>query len=264
MDEKGQAMNTYLQTVGIAVVFCAASAHAAYIDVGTHTLLPNTPDQVVEIRVVSDDPGERAIGFDLSAFLGPSTTTFEEFYDIVTENRPYNGGPAPRFTDVDIVGPLTVFGSNNSGVLEGSHVLAPRFVSASTITRVGDVVADGVLARLTVDTTGVFAEADRDLLFPLSLKAVAPTELLGTVPEAPYGWYLLRGATDYLRPSKITDGHFRIAALPAAGPQSAAVPEPGSAALEIAGLAGVCLLRRFAKRGSLHRRFGDRAAQEVL
>jgi hypothetical protein len=237
-------MKRYIQTVGIAVVFCAASAHAAYIDVGTHTLLPNTPDQVVEIVLHADPSDGRLLSVDLVAFLAPLGRPLEDF---VTDPPAPSPATGPVFTGMDLIGPGTIFHASNTGVFPGGTIALPRWRSDSTLTPANEfVVGEGVLARLTLDTTGIFAMPDQDLLYPLLLANHYSLVSGWTEVLDEFGRTILGEPTPSGAPYRVTPGYIRIAASP--GLQSAAISEPASAALALAGVAGVCLLRRWTRK----------------
>lgn len=127
----------------LGIVACLpAAAHAVttYI-AGNHALLPNTPGQVIQLTVSSDDVGLQ--GVNVAVTTG--------------DGGPNNGGaiPAPIITAIDII-TGTIFAANNTG--QGGTIIGPdQYAFASTTTTSGTVNANGVLASLTIDTTGFFA-----------------------------------------------------------------------------------------------------------
>jgi hypothetical protein len=198
--------------VSLWTMAVASAGSAATINVGINTLLPNTPNQTVEIVVVPDFPGEQIINLDFVAALAPPGSYFLNVYN--NQSPPSNVNGPVFMARADIVGPGTVFADNNRGQHPGLSVFSPRFVEESTITNAGFVPASGMLARLTLDTTGITGEVGHDLLFPLSL---------GTVDEVglPYATRSLnergRPVFDFNEdgiPERITNGFIRIAAVP--------------------------------------------------
>jgi hypothetical protein len=117
--------------------FDGSAARAAAVIAGTHVLAPNMPGQQVPILVTGSDA---VSGIDFFIQVGDGGTTV--------------GGDdtGPRITQVDLVSG-TIFASNNTGVFLDP---APLIWGATTTTATGSVSANGVLATLTIDTTGMF------------------------------------------------------------------------------------------------------------
>ena len=174
--------------------------------VGNYELLENTPGQWIEIIVSGGDAVE---GCNFNAQIG--------------DGGPEAGGtPGPRITGVDIEGSLTnptIFYDNNLTQKDLAVTDVPQMAMYSIITESGTVVADGVLARLEIDTTGFTG----DQSWSLALGAT------------------LGGPTDFDSISAdITDGSIHI-------------PEPASLALlSLGGLAVVA--RRKKSPGRMRRR----------
>ncbi|MCO6454279.1 MAG: cadherin domain-containing protein, partial [Pirellulaceae bacterium] len=123
---------------------------AVEIEVGDHVLLPNTPDQVIEIYVRSTDPDNDPVvsGFNLNAQL-----------DDGDDNT-----PAPRFQDVDFTGGIWDAGPNaDVGEFGDEYV-----TYGLTFFPVLNVEPDGLLVTLTIDTTGILATQEFDLLLKSS------------------------------------------------------------------------------------------------
>lgn len=174
-----------------AMLSLAGSALAQpVINVGTHQLQADTADQLIHIYVSGGDAVE-ALNFSAQIADGGSA----------------GGGTddGPVFTGLDLVDG-TIFAPNNLGQFGDS--LNPQLAIASTITSSGTVSADGLLATLTVDTTGVWSGT-----YALKLSDT------------------LNGTTDFgdVHPL-ITDGMIQV------------VPEPASLALLTIG--GLAMLRR--------------------
>jgi len=190
--------------VGLALAWCAGLARAATpaIDVGTHDLLANTPSQTVQITV----SGDALVNFVLVDCQ-------------IGDGGPLGGGKitGPSITNVDVV-TGTIFQYNNEGNAYGSGTIIPQVAYQGTITNYstgGFVTATGLLATVTIDTTGFTTVG---ATFDLKLKGTlnGDTSFGDSVP-API----------------ITNGTIRIVAA----------PEPGSLALVVAG-AGMLLRRR--------------------
>jgi len=117
----------------------AAVDETPRISVGTHQLMPNTPNQTIELRVTG---GQLVRGLNLNAQIG--------------DGGPELGGtPGPAITGVDLENG-TIFDGNNDGQnnlgLPGTPT--PQLAMYSIIAHSADVAADGLLARLTIDTSG--------------------------------------------------------------------------------------------------------------
>jgi hypothetical protein len=127
-----------LSVVAVAVL---AAAHGAaggiVIDVGTHYLEPNLAGQTILIRVSTTD-GNRVGGCDLNVQVdggGP----------------PQGGVLGPAITAVNLESG-TIFAGNNTG--QNNLGSFPQLALYSIVTSSGTVGAGGLLATLTVDTTG--------------------------------------------------------------------------------------------------------------
>lgn len=192
-----------------AVCFCCcwlpvAAVPAATIVVGDHDLLPETPSQTVQLFVSGGEPVQ---GLNLRAQVA-------------------DGGPHPQVGG-SILGPTisgidlltdTIFAGNSTG--QSDLLNLPQVWVQSTTTLAGTVPAQGLLATLTIDTTG-FQRGTFDLS-------------LGDTHD---------GATDFAGlPIDITDGTIQI------------VPEPTSFTLLLLGCAAVALRNR---RGRTARLFGS-------
>jgi hypothetical protein len=118
-------------------LFLASSANSALIiDVGGHELLPDTPNQTVQVFVSGGD-----------AVQGLN------FYAQVADGGPAAGGTitGPSITAVNILSG-TIFASNNAGQDDPGSL--PQLAARTTTTASGTVSASGLLATLTFDTTG--------------------------------------------------------------------------------------------------------------
>ncbi len=113
------------------------------INVGEHVLLPNTPSQVIAIPVAGGEAVQGVV-FNLQVANG---------YDAVPGSTP--DGDGPNITGVDLIGAGTVFGSAGN---TGHNFIArtPQMWIVGTSTSSGTVSADGILAYVTLDTTGWF------------------------------------------------------------------------------------------------------------
>jgi hypothetical protein len=149
------------------------------VDVGVHKLLPNTKDQEIAITVEGSDPVQ-GLNFRIQVEDGGPLP-------------PAMGSPTgPVITAVDLI-TATVFAGNVSP--QTDLLSLPQIWVQSVTTQSGSVVADGLLATVTFDTTG-FSRGS----FRLALDDT------------------LDGATDFAGiPIDITDGILRVVPEPPGG-----------------------------------------------
>jgi hypothetical protein len=125
----------------IAVLLVVSPALAEpVIIVGDWMLEPDTADQSIQIHVSG---GDAVDGVD--------------FFLQVADGGPESGGSidGPAITGVDIF-TGTIFDGNNTGEAGGGQ-LVPQFWQSGTTTDSGTVIADGLLATATIDTTGFYS-----------------------------------------------------------------------------------------------------------
>jgi len=151
------------------------------IDVGHHVLLPDTPGQTFQVSVTGGDLVQ-GLNFNLQ----------------VADGGPEWGGviDGPAIEALDIL-TGTIFDGNNTGTVDldggppsGSDI-APQYEGRSTTTDSGSVPASGLLATVTIDTTG-FSSGTWDLFLSNTLNG--PTDFAGL-------------------PASITDGSIRVLAF---------------------------------------------------
>ena len=207
--------NRYSKRVPLAACLAAglglwasSIVQAASVSIGTVNLLPNTPNQKINIYIAGT---EQVASLDFFAQLG--------------DGGAINAGSntRPVFQNVDILGG-SIFAGNNAGAAgdpngtpQGSNAGHPLIWVDGTITISGTVTANGLLATLTIDTTGLTSGS-----FPLQLMNVA----------------------DQLRPfdTKLRLSNGDLIPLTAPAGTINVVPEP--ATLSILCLAGMLLTRR--------------------
>jgi hypothetical protein len=131
--------------IALALLACS-TARGASIIVGNHVLLPNTPNQIITIQVTG---GEQVAG--------------EDFFAQIGDGGAFLGGlnSKPTFENVDIIGG-TIFAANNNGAFGdpngvpiGSNSAHPLIWVDGTTTLNGSITANGRLATLAIDTTGL-------------------------------------------------------------------------------------------------------------
>ena len=165
------------------------------IVVGEHELLPDTPNQSIEIMVSG---GDNVQGLNFRVQVADGGT------------HPMAGGSidGPMISNIDLLSG-TIFDGNNTG--QNDILSLPQVWVQSTTSANDTVPADGLLATVTIDTTG-FMEGEFDL-------RVGDT---------------LDNATDFAGVAvDITDGLLRIS-----------VPEPASATVLLMGWAILCTALR--------------------
>jgi hypothetical protein len=153
--------------------------------------LANTPNQTITIQITG---GEQVAGEDFWAQIGDGGT--------------YNNGSnsKPSFTNVDIIAG-TIFAANNKGAFGDPTVgnaAHPLIWDDGTVTASGSVAATGLLATLTVDTTGLNSGS-----FPLTLTGVASA-------IGPANNTTLNNVSAQAIPLTITNGQLTISQFPAA------------------------------------------------
>jgi len=191
--------------LGLLLCVPAIAQAASSIVVGNHVLAVNTPGQVINLNVTGND---QIGGLDL-------------FFTI------NGGGVGPVVTAVDITSAGTIFAGNNTGifVFAAPNNLPSTRPAVSTTSAVGilPILANGLLASVTFDTTGI--------------------------PAGVYSWSLTNhplGATDlgtdlqdeFIYPN-VTNGTLTI------------VPEPSSVVMGLfaaAGIGAVAIRKRRARR----------------
>ena len=184
----------------LALAWCAGVAQAnPIITVGDHPLLPNMANQQVLV------------------YVGGGTAV----QGVEVECQIADGGPlgngsitGPAITNLDVI-TGTIFANNNVGSFGTPNgVLIPQEAKRGTTAAADYVVASGLLATVTIDTTGFFTVGQT---WELRLKNTLDGDtVFGDI--API----------------ITNGTISIAT---------AVPEPGTLALAVAG-AGMLWWRR--------------------
>ncbi len=201
------AKKWWLAWVLLTVVVAPAAWAEIIINVGRHQLLADTVAQEIELFVQATE-GEQVQGLNLNVQIA--------------DGGPDAGGQetGPLITDIDIV-TGTIFGANFTEVVNPeaqANLNFKQFEIRTTTTGQGRVFANGLLATLTIDTTGFFEGS-----FALRLSDT------------------LNGATDFAGVAvTVTDGTIDV---------GAPIPEPTSWAILLAGtLIGLTRRRRIGVR----------------
>jgi hypothetical protein len=133
-------MRKYLATTSVCLALALASvSQAATMSVSDQVLLPNTPNQIVNIY---GSGGETIVGLQLGVNIVP------------------NGTEGPVITDLKITGSGTLLGDITQGASVGAFPGNPRLWGADALAQEGMSVVltpNLPLAIVTVDTTGIFA-----------------------------------------------------------------------------------------------------------
>jgi len=185
-----------MMLMAVALVACSAIAASAAptITAGYHQLLPNTPGQVISILASGEGAADALQGVDLFLVVG-------------------GGTDGPIVTGLDLIGAGTIFAGNNTGQQDfGAPYIPPsREVVGITTTTSGTVSPNGVLAYLTLDTTGL---TSGDFTLSLTSEVIGPSVL-----------YPSGGASTIL-----VNGTLSV------------VPEPGSIVLGMFGAIGIAAI----------------------
>ena len=169
--------------IGVLLGSQALAANPTIV-VGNDILIPNTPNQTVQLMVSG---GTQIAGLDLNVEIAGGGTA--------------NGGTAgPKITSVNLT-TGTIFGSNNTGQ-QNFTGFPSQVYEGSIITSSGSVAASGLVATLTIDTTGFTGQS-----FSLQLGGFSNGAVSGNTDFAtpdPNGNPI---------PANITNGHV-VATLP--------------------------------------------------
>ena len=113
------------------------------VEAGTHVLLPDLAGQTIEIYVTGGDAVYNV-----------------NFHAQVADGGPAHGGSisGPAFTNLDLFATGTIFELNNTGRASGTPdgIISPQVAYEGTTTATDTVAAEGLLAVITMDTTGYY------------------------------------------------------------------------------------------------------------
>ena len=173
---------TRAASTGILVFLLGQMTFAASINVGNWTLAPNTPGQQIPITITGGEPVQGVV---------LNVQVADGYPDVIGSS--ING---PDITAIDLVDPGTLFGGVGN---TGTNPIAesPQMWVVGTSTTSGTVPADGILAWVTIDTTGFLAGSGP---WPLLLKDTFngdtnfQTVAGQLIPTIENGWILLAGS----------------------------------------------------------------------
>lgn len=201
----------------LVLLLGVAATSAATIEVGNHVLLPNTPNQPIPIWVTGVEwAASLNFNVQMGDGLGPD----------------HGGVAAPSITEVDVLHYPgfndtgdTIFGAVPNGGEWGSGAMTDQLFERTTWANSGSVQANGLLAVITLNTTGFFGnppEGHWELKVKETLNA--PTELLENSQSA-----------DPI-PLEVTDGKVSL------------IPEPATLVLLLSGLLPVLFFARSSRK----------------
>jgi len=152
----------------LAIIYCTislfavSSAWALEIKVGHHVVVPNMPGQKIGIYVTG---GELVNGISLSVATNGG-------------GKAHGGTPGPLITAIDVDAGPTIWiqppGHNRPSVFNDGQLWNVNFLSTG-----GYVGADGLVATVTVDTTGYFGRHTLELSGGGITESVGDTQFLG-------------------------------------------------------------------------------------
>ena len=157
---------SWLMFFAIGLMSCQSLQADLVVDVGDVELLEDTAGQIVSFLATGPDEVQ-GLNFNIQ----------------VADGGPIAGGSVSAvITAIDIVGPGTVFETNNTGQQGG--VIVPQIAGVSTTTISGRVPAEGVLAFVTFDTTGLFAASFDPVPLLLAGTLNGDTDFAGSIDSA--------------------------------------------------------------------------------
>jgi hypothetical protein len=172
----------------------AMAQAAVTVTVGNHNLVPETAGQIVDILIAATE-GEGLNSMDLS----------------LIENNLVAGGPV--ITAIDLVSAATIWGASPSTQFGGVDppTSTEIFNSVAVNSTSTDVSANGILARLTVDTTGT-AVGSYALEINRQDGSIGPTTMFAVGGEI-FPTYINGSLNVVPEPSSIVMGMFAVAGL---------------------------------------------------
>jgi hypothetical protein len=148
----------YLCASLILLIGAVSSPAASSINVGNHSLLPNTPGQTIAIYVTG---GDLIAAADLLIQIGDGGPERVNFPPLLA-GTDAPGVPLPvGLPNANLQNPT--FGTDagifasvpNGGQSDGLGGSIPQLIGLSILTDTGTVAANGLLATLMIDTTGL-------------------------------------------------------------------------------------------------------------
>ena len=194
----------------IVCVCCDGAFADIVIDVGSHTLLPNTAGQQIDILISSDAGDSLTSGINLNVQIGDGNGSGAE---------PVFSGTQGTVEAWVVSG--TIF--ENEAPSGAAPLMGfPSLVEAGALSN-SNIVANGVLASLLIDTTGFGTPGSFNLSLANNSSGLPDTQVLGPV-----------GTNGSVLGVTINNGSINIAA----------VPEPAAVTLLALGILGMIARRR--------------------
>ena len=174
--------------VGTLVALLSSTTFATpTVVVGNNVLAPNFAGQTVRLSVTG---GDAVQAIDLNAEIADGGTAAGDM-----------SATGPAFTAANLV-TGTIFASNNTGQQDlSSFAQSPQIYSGAVVTSTGTVNASGLLAVLTIDTTGF---STPNTVFPLRLKGFSNGNFSGDSD------FVSNASDGVILPSNITNGNLII------------------------------------------------------
>jgi hypothetical protein len=171
----------------LVALLCSTTFATPTVVVGNKVLAPNFAGQTVRLSVTG---GDQVQAIDLNAEIADGGTAAGDM-----------SATGPAFTAANLV-TGTIFASNNSGQQDlSSFSQSPQIYSGAVVTNTGTVSASGLLAVLTIDTTGF---STPNTAFPLRLKGFSNGNFSGDSD------FVSNVSEDVILPSNITNGNLII------------------------------------------------------
>lgn len=162
LQTRGASMRTTAFLWWAVWLFAASSASALEIDIGHHVVVPNMPGQKIGIYATG---GELVNGISLSVAINGG-------------GKAHGGKPGPLITNIDVDAGPTIWnqppGHNPPSVFNDGQLWNVNFLTTG-----GYVSADGLVATVTVDTTGYFGRHTLELSGGGITESVGDTQFQG-------------------------------------------------------------------------------------
>jgi hypothetical protein len=184
-----------LASVAAALCLASVAGAATTINVGNYLLLPNTPGQVIQIPVSGSD---LAPGADLAVQIGDGGP------ELATYGLP-PGTPGPKIAQIDFASGTIFSVPGATQFTPSGNIPQVWFTNVVLGNSPANVAANGMLANLTINTTG-FSNGSFGLLLNNVVPGLSPpngysTDLTDQVPNLTInnGSIIIIPATAYWR-----------------------------------------------------------------